>query len=78
MFEIKVNFLVNLYFFINYIDTDKFPKIEFSKYSKHETQNFVKKMYNNSTKKLIASLIEGDDAQARTNGKPINPMPYFK
>ena len=38
-----------------------FPKVEFSKYSKHETQNFVRKMYNNSSKKLIASLIEGDD-----------------
>lgn len=39
-----------------------FPLVEFSKYSKHETQNFIKKMYNNSSKKLIASLIEGDDS----------------
>ncbi len=31
------------------------------KYTKNETKNFIKKMYDNSSKKLIASLIEGDD-----------------
>lgn len=36
--------------------------IDYSKYTKHETKNFIKKMYNNSAKKLIASLVEGDDS----------------
>lgn len=36
--------------------------IDCSKYTKHETKNFIKKMYNNSAKKLIASLVEGDDS----------------
>ena len=35
--------------------------VDFSKYTKHETKNFIKKMYDNSSKKLIASLIEGDN-----------------
>lgn len=51
-----------------------FPKIEFSKYSKHETQNFVKKMYNNSSKKLIASLIEGDDMLTDEDIEEIRKM----
>lgn len=35
--------------------------VDSSKYTKNETKNFIKKMYDNSSKKLIASLIEGDD-----------------
>lgn len=38
-----------------------FPIVDSSKYTRHETRNFIKKMYDNSSKKLIASLIEGDD-----------------
>jgi predicted transcriptional regulator len=32
-----------------------------SKYTQFETKNFIRKMYNNSSKKLIASLLEGGD-----------------
>ena len=35
--------------------------IKYSEYKEFETKNFVKKLYNNSSKKLIASLIEGDE-----------------
>lgn len=34
--------------------------VDFSRYSRNETKNFIKKMYDNSSKKLIASLIEAD------------------
>lgn len=37
------------------------PIVDSSKYTRHETKNFIRKMYDNSSKKLIASLIEGDD-----------------
>lgn len=36
--------------------------VDFSRYSRNETKNFIRKMYDNSSKKLIASLIEGDDS----------------
>lgn len=35
--------------------------VDFSKYSRNETKNFIRKMYDNSSKKLIASLIESDE-----------------
>lgn len=35
--------------------------IDPNKYKIYETKNFIKKMYNNSGKKLIASLIENDE-----------------
>ena len=35
-----------------------FPLVNPSRYTKIETKNFVKKMYNNSSKKLIAALIK--------------------
>ena len=35
--------------------------IDPNKYKIYETKNFIKKMYNNSGKKLIASLIEDDE-----------------
>ena len=35
--------------------------IDSNKYKIYETKNFIKKMYNNSGKKLIASLIEDDE-----------------
>ncbi len=35
--------------------------IDPNKYKIFETKNFIKKMYNNSGKKLIASLIEDDE-----------------
>ena len=38
------------------------PIVASSKYTKNVTRNFVKKMYDNSSKKLIAALIEGDDS----------------
>lgn len=38
------------------------PIVDYSKYKKNETKNFVKKMYDNSSKKLIASLIESDNS----------------
>lgn len=37
------------------------PIVDFSRYTKNETKNFVRKMFNNSSKKLIASLIEDGD-----------------
>lgn len=45
--------------------------IDYSKYTKHETKNFIKKMYNNSAKKLIASLVEGDDSLTDNDIKEI-------
>ena len=36
--------------------------VDYSKYTRNETKNFIKKMYDNSSKKLIASLIEGDSS----------------
>ena len=36
--------------------------VDFSRYSRNETKKFIRKMYDNSSKKLIASLIEGDDS----------------
>lgn len=38
------------------------PIVDYSKYTRNETKNFIKKMYDNSSKKLIASLIEGDSS----------------
>lgn len=35
--------------------------VDFSRYSRNETKNFIRKMYDNSSKKLIASLIEADE-----------------
>lgn len=35
--------------------------VDFSRYSRNETKNFIRKMYDNSSKKLIASLIESDE-----------------
>ena len=35
--------------------------IDPNKYKIYETKNFIKKMYNNSGKKLIASLIQDDE-----------------
>ena len=38
------------------------PIVDYSKYTRNETKNFIKMMYDNSSKKLIASLIEGDSS----------------
>ena len=38
------------------------PIVDYSKYTRNERKNFIKKMYDNSSKKLIASLIEGDSS----------------
>lgn len=50
------------------------PIIDSSKYAKKETQNFIKKMYDNSSKKLIASLIEGDDSLTESDIEEIRNM----
>lgn len=50
------------------------PTIDSSKYAKKETQNFIKKMYDNSSKKLIASLIEGDDSLTESDIEEIRNM----
>ena len=48
--------------------------VDFSKYTKNETKNFIKKMYNNSSKKLIASLLEGDDTLTDNDIEEIKNM----
>ncbi|MBR3511337.1 MAG: BlaI/MecI/CopY family transcriptional regulator [Clostridia bacterium] len=45
--------------------------IDGSEYTKFETRNFIKKMYNNSSKKLIASLIEDDNSLSDEDIKKI-------
>jgi len=45
--------------------------VVFSNYTKNETKNFIKKMYDNSSKKLIAALIEGDDSLTEDDIKEI-------
>ncbi len=45
--------------------------VAFSNYTKNETKNFIKKMYDNSSKKLIAALIEGDDSLTEDDIKEI-------
>lgn len=48
--------------------------VDGSEYTKFETKNFVKKMYNNSTKKLIASLISGDETLSDDDIEEIRSM----
>lgn len=48
--------------------------IEHSKYTKNETKNFVRKMYDNSSKKLIASLIEEDTSLTEEDIEEIRNM----
>lgn len=50
------------------------PIVDYSKYTKHETNNFIKKMYDNSSKKLIASLIEGDTSLTDEDIEEIRNM----
>lgn len=50
------------------------PLIELSKYTKYETKNFINKMYDNSSKKLIASLIQGDDTLTDEDIEEIKNM----
>lgn len=50
------------------------PIVDSSKYTKHETKNFIKKMYDNSSKKLIASLIEGDNMLTKEDIEEIKKM----
>ena len=38
-----------------------FSLVDRNKYEKTETRNFVKKMFNNSRKKLIAALLEDEE-----------------
>ena len=35
--------------------------VDYAEYSKLETRTFIKKLYNNSSKNLIAALIESDE-----------------
>lgn len=51
-----------------------FPIVDYKKYAKNETKNFIKKMYDNSSKKLIASLIEGDSSLTDQDIKEIKNM----
>ncbi len=48
--------------------------VDGNEYTKFETKNFVKKMYNNSSKKLIASLISGDDTLSDEDIEEIRNM----
>lgn len=50
------------------------PIVDSSKYARHETKNFIRKMYDNSSKKLIASLIEGDDMLTDEDIEEIRKM----
>lgn len=50
------------------------PIVDSSKYTRNETKNFIKKMYDNSSKKLIASLIEGDDMLTDEDIEEIKKM----
>ncbi len=50
------------------------PIVDYSKYKKNETQNFIKKMYDNSSKKLIASLIEGDSSLTNEDLEELKNM----
>lgn len=45
-----------------------------AEYTQFETKNFVRKMYNNSTKKLIASLLDGDDMLTDEDIEEIRKM----
>lgn len=55
---------------INYYSS----KVDSTKYTKNETRNFIKKMYDNSSKKLIASLIEGDNMLTKEDIEEIKKM----
>lgn len=48
--------------------------VDGSEYTQFETKNFVKKMYNNSSKRLIASLINGDDSLTDEDIEEIRNM----
>lgn len=48
--------------------------VDHSKYTKNETKNFIQKMYDNSSKKLIASLIEGDSSLTDEDIEEIRKM----
>lgn len=50
------------------------PIVDYSKYKKNETKNFIKKMYDNSSKKLIASLIEGDNSLTNDDIEELRNM----
>lgn len=43
-------------------------------YKRFETQNFIKKMFNNSKKKLIASLIEEDESLSKQDIEDIKKI----
>ena len=55
---------------INYYSSN----VDSSKYTKNETKNFIKKMYDNSSKKLIAALIECDDTLTDEDIKELKEM----
>ncbi len=55
---------------INYYSSN----VDSSKYTKQETKSFIKKLYNNSSKKLIASLIESDDSLTDEDIQEIKEM----
>lgn len=48
--------------------------VDGSEYTQFETKNFIKKMYNNSSKRLIASLISGDDSLTNEDIEEIKNM----
>ena len=48
--------------------------VDGKKYKKFETQNFIKKMFSNSSKKLIASLIEDDESLSKQDIEDIKKM----
>lgn len=48
--------------------------VDGGEYTKFETKNFVKKIYNNSSKKLIASLLEGDETLTEEDIEEIRNM----
>ena len=50
------------------------PIVDYSKYKKNETKNFIKKMYDNSSKKLIVSLIEGDNSLTNEDIEELKNM----
>ena len=55
---------------INYYSSN----VDSSKYTKNETKNFIKKMYDNSSKKLIVALIECDDTLTDEDIKELKEM----
>lgn len=48
--------------------------VDGTEYKRLETKNFVRKIYNNSTKKLIASLLENDDTLTNEDIEEIRNM----